>query len=99
VPQLPSVHIEDLAEAVCPGVDREVSEIRPGEKIHETLISQDEARHALLHENLCLYTILPPPPFPRRTWLEGESLAEGFAYSSDKNVDWLKGDALKEALE
>ena len=100
VPQLPSVNISELASEMAYGsnVAVKVTGIRSGEKLHECLLSQDEARHSLCTVDHC-YVILPPQPFPRREWPTGVPLAEGFSYTSDKNYQWLAGTELKESLE
>ena len=88
VPKIPSMRVMDLAEAIAPECMIDIIGIRPGEKLHEVLISQDESRHALELENM--YVILPAHPWWKVDyWKEGKSLQAGFSYSSDKNQDWL----------
>src|SRR5436309_2780758 len=89
IPKIPSMRVVDLAEAVAPGVPREVVGIRPGEKLHEVLLTDDESRHAIDAGDV--YVVLPEHPWwvdhPR--WLEGKALDDGFVYSSDRNDRWL----------
>jgi UDP-N-acetylglucosamine 4,6-dehydratase (inverting) len=89
VPKIPSMRVTDLAEAIAPGVPRDVIGIRPGEKLHEVLITGDESRHAIDAGEV--YVVLPEHPWwtdhPR--WLGGKPLDDGFTYSSDTNDQWL----------
>lgn len=98
IPKIPSMRVTDLAEAMAPGVPREVIGIRPGEKLHELLLTSDESRHAVDADDV--YVILPEHPWwtehPR--WIEGKPLADGFVYSSETNDWWLGPDDLKALL-
>lgn len=78
VPKIPSIRIVDLAEAVAPGLPVTVTGIRPGEKLHEVLLSEDEARHAT--EHLDYFRIHPGY----------DARHEGRPYRSDNNIDWLR---------
>lgn len=88
IPKIPSMKILDLAEAIAPGCQIKEVGIRPGEKLHETLLSEDEARHTLDLGDI----FLVQPAYP---WWQmdlagaGQSLPEGFHYSSDNNAQWL----------
>ncbi len=98
IPKIPSMRVTDLADAIAPDLPREVIGIRPGEKLHETLLTNDEARHAIDAD--AVFVVVPEHPWwdahPR--WLSGASLPDGFQYSSDHNGDWLDVDRLKELL-
>jgi UDP-N-acetylglucosamine 4,6-dehydratase len=98
VPQIPSMRVVDLAEAIAPGVPWDVIGIRPGEKLHETLITGDEARHTVSSDGH--FVVLPEHPWWTEDdrWSDGKPLAEGFAYASDTNDSWLGIDALRELL-
>lgn len=89
IPKIPSMEVVDLAEAVAPGVPRDVVGIRPGEKLHEVLLTDDEARHSIDADDV--YVVLPEHPWwtdePR--WLEGKPLPDGFVYASNTNDEWL----------
>ena len=89
IPKIPSMRVVDLAEAMAPGLPREVIGIRPGEKLHELLLTGDESRHAIDADEV--YVVLPEHPWwtdhPR--WLEGKPLDDAFVYSSDSNDWWL----------
>jgi UDP-N-acetylglucosamine 4,6-dehydratase len=94
VPRIPSMGIADLARAIAPECRIEVTGIRPGEKLHECLISPDEARHARRHGDM--YVIQPEFPWWGGTAdQDGEALPDGFAYTSDKNEEWLDVAALR----
>lgn len=92
VPKIPSVRIVDLACAVAPGCRHEIIGIRPGEKLHETMISEDDARLSLEYDDY--YAILPSHDFwnhkdYQAQHPEGRPCADGFSYSSHTNSVWL----------
>ena len=88
VPKSPSMRIMDLASAVAPGCEVRVTGIRLGEKLHEALVSEDEAHHTIEYDNL--YVIKPLHPWASEDeWAEGKPLPEGFRFSSDTNTRWL----------
>lgn len=89
VPKLPSTTITDLAKAIAPNAKVDVVGIRPGEKLHEVLISEDEARTAIELEDM--YVIQPAQgPFFVHSWDDkGKRLAEGFRYTSNENNHML----------
>jgi UDP-N-acetylglucosamine 4,6-dehydratase len=99
IPKIPSMRVVDLAEAMAPGVRRDVVGIRPGEKLHEVLLTQDESRHSVDADDV--YVVLPEHPWwedhPR--WMEGRRLDDGFVYSSDNNDWWLTTDELRDLLK
>ena len=66
VPKIPSMRMVDLAETIAPGCEIEVIGIRPGEKLHEVLVSEDEARNTVEVEGM--YVIRPSHP-----WWSGEN--------------------------
>src|SRR3970282_2900023 len=74
VPKLPSTRIMDLVEAVAPGCRVEFVGIRPGEKLHEVLISEDEARQARELDDMFVVEPLSPS-WGYRPWTEGRGLA------------------------
>jgi len=84
IPKLPTSDIETLAEAVAPGVARTVVGIRPGEKLHETLISVEEARRTSDMDDLLV--VWPEFSFHSATLQQirpGTPVPENFNYSSD----------------
>jgi len=88
VPKIPSMRVADLAEAVAPGREIELIGIRPGEKLHEALISEDEVRSTV--EVNGMYVIRPTHPWWQvQNWTEGKPLLDGFRYTSNTNPEWL----------
>jgi UDP-N-acetylglucosamine 4,6-dehydratase len=98
IPKIPSMRVTDLAEAMAPGLPVDIIGIRPGEKLHELLITSDESRHTIDAGEV--YVVLPEHPWwdehPR--WLDGKPLPDGFSYASDANDSWLGPDALRALL-
>jgi UDP-N-acetylglucosamine 4,6-dehydratase/5-epimerase len=94
VPKIPSMKISDLARVVAPGCDVRVTGIRPGEKLHELLISEDEARNAIELEDM--FVIEPLFPWwTNQRWNDGKRPVQGFRYGSDTNSHWLTDDELR----
>lgn len=88
VPKIPSMRLTDLADAVAPGCERDIIGMRPGEKLHEVLVSMDESRHGVEYDDM--YVILPGNPWTIDPVLNGgKPLAPGFTYTSDGNTRWL----------
>jgi UDP-N-acetylglucosamine 4,6-dehydratase/5-epimerase len=100
IPKIPSARIADLAEAMLPGADLELVGIRPGEKLHETLISADDARATV--ELGDRYVIEPLFEFWERKHYEQigcNPVAEGFCYASDTNKEWLDVPQIRALLQ
>jgi UDP-N-acetylglucosamine 4,6-dehydratase len=98
VPKIPSMRLVDLAEAVAPNCAVECIGIRPGEKLHEVLLSEDEARSTVELEDM--YIIQPSHPWWKRgNWVHGRPLPPGFRYTSDGNDRWLTNEDLLELIE
>ncbi len=101
VPKIPSVKVTDLAEAIAPGVPHETIGIRPGEKLHESMITEHDARYTLELDDR--YVVLP------QTFAEGHMdryrpygsnyVKEDFHYSSHTNKEWLDADGVRALLE
>ncbi len=96
VPKLPSMRVVDLADAIAPGCEKPVVGIRPGEKVHELLITRDEARRTL--DMGGSYLVKPEFPWWTDENLGGNGLEPGFEYSSGNNDWWLSVEELKEML-
>jgi len=95
VPRIPSMRVVDMAEALAPDAELKIIGIRPGEKLHEVLLTEDEARHSLETENG--FVILPEhATWPLRPVDDGRPLPAGFRYSSDQNDRWLDVNELRE---
>jgi UDP-N-acetylglucosamine 4,6-dehydratase len=93
VPRIPSMRMPDLAQAIAPGCEVEVTGIRPGEKLHEALVGLDEARNLL--ELPDRYIILPQHMSWRYSLPEQARKVEGdFSYTSDNNQQWLDQEGL-----
>jgi UDP-N-acetylglucosamine 4,6-dehydratase len=101
VPKIPSMRITDLARAVAPECRLEVTGIRPGEKLHEVMIPEDDARQAIEFDDH--YVIQPAFPWwdaeAFRGRLGGRPCPDGFRYASDTNTDWLGVDDLRRMIE
>ena len=88
VPRIPSMKVTDLAEAVAPGTELVEVGIRPGEKLHEEMISSEDSRRTLRRADR--YIVLPTfAIWGGFTEPAGEQVEDGFAYTSDKNDLWL----------
>jgi UDP-N-acetylglucosamine 4,6-dehydratase/5-epimerase len=103
VPKIPSTRICDLAKAIAPQSDLEVVGIRPGEKLHEVLIHEDEARSAIELEDM--FVVLPSAleigfaSQCRLAWAgKGRPLPDGFRYTSDMNPRWLSVEEIRELV-
>jgi UDP-N-acetylglucosamine 4,6-dehydratase len=97
VPKIPSMRLVDLAETVAPGCRVEYIGIRPGEKLHEVLVSEDESRQTLETDDM--YVIQPSHPWWKSgNWVNAKPLPEGFRYSSDSNERWLTRRELEELV-
>ena len=96
VPKIPSMRLPDLVEAIAPGAATFETGVRPGEKLHEEMIAEEDSRRTLEYADR--YVILPAVA----GWgfvepAGGAPVAEGFAYRSDTNDQWLNVDQLRAA--
>lgn len=98
VPKIPSTKIVDLARVIAPESEIENIGIRPGEKLHEVLIHEDEARSAVELDDM--YVVQPSAElWFGHDWKEkGRSLPEGFRYASNTNNDWLTLEQINEII-
>ncbi|KKT93394.1 MAG: Polysaccharide biosynthesis protein [Parcubacteria group bacterium GW2011_GWF2_45_11] len=98
IPKIPSIKIVDLAEAICPGAKRKITGIRPGEKLHEALVSRDEGLYT--YEFSDKFISCPEIVATRRTRSGGVPLDSEFpGYASDTNTHWLTVEDLKKLVE
>ena len=93
VPKIPSMRVVDLAKAMAPDATLRVVGIRPGEKLHEEMISVSDARSTLDVGDR--YVIQPELDFWPKTKLDGTPMPDGFSYASDTNDQWLTVDELR----
>ncbi len=98
VPKIPSMNVTDLARAIAPKAKIDIIGIRPGEKLHEVMISEDESRHTVELEKM--FVIQPAEAF----WFgyswqnRGKLLSDGFRYSSDNNTEWFDLEGIKKYI-
>lgn len=99
VPKIPSMNIVDLAKAIAPDCEHEIIGIRPGEKIHEVLITESDSRHTLESDDF----FIVEPEF--KWWSNekhidngGKPVPEGFVYASNSNDKWLSVDEIREIV-
>jgi FlaA1/EpsC-like NDP-sugar epimerase len=100
VKKIPSMTITDIAKAVVPGAEFDIIGIRPGEKLHEQMISEEDSYST--YEYTGHYKILPAI----NSWSndqerikDGKQVPEGFVYTSDNNLDWLSVSGLQAWIE
>jgi UDP-N-acetylglucosamine 4,6-dehydratase len=94
VPKIPSMNIMDLVQAIAPNCEVSITGIRPGEKLHETLVGEDESWHTV--ELNDMYIIKPLHDWwDSDNWSNGKKLPEGFRYSSNTNDMKLTVDELR----
>ena len=89
VPKIPSMKIIDLAQAIAPGTEMEIIGIRPGEKLHEVLIHEDEARSAVELEDMFVVQPANELWFGHEWQKLGVPLPDGYRYASNTNPKWL----------
>jgi len=101
VPKISSYRITDLADAIAPDCRRVLIGIRPGEKLHEEMITETDGMNSIEFENY--FVILPTASL----WdvndftqtFRGKLCAEGFRYSSGNNTEWLTVEQLRELIK
>lgn len=98
IPKIPSMSIPELARAVAPESEVEYVGIRPSEKLHEILVSEEEARHTV--ELNDMFVVQPTHPWWSNSNFEnGVSLPEGYRYASDNNSLWLTVQELRDLVK
>ena len=99
VPKIKSMSIIDLAKAMAPGIPHRIVGIRPGEKLHEVMITEDDARFTV--EMADRYIVQPALAWWSYKGYDdkGKPVTEDFRYASDNNPNWLDADALKVMLD
>jgi UDP-N-acetylglucosamine 4,6-dehydratase len=95
VPKIPSMRIVDLARAMAPDLPQDIVGIRPGEKLHEVMITEDDARLTLeLEDRFVICPTLPGWTSEHLDKFGAKAVPESFRYSSDINSEWLEGAAI-----
>jgi UDP-N-acetylglucosamine 4,6-dehydratase len=98
VPKIPSMNIMDLAAAIAPECRTEVVGIRPGEKLHEVMVPEDDARSSC--DMADRYVIMPPFDwFSEHPYANAPRCPDGFRYGSDNNDRWLTRGELSDMLK
>lgn len=98
IPKIPSMRVADLAAAIAPNCEIKITGIRPGEKLHEVLLNEDEARQAVELDQM--FVVKPLFPWwPANGWDEGRLLPDGFRYTSENNTVWLTLEELRTMAE
>jgi UDP-N-acetylglucosamine 4,6-dehydratase len=97
VPKIPSFKVTDVARVVCPGVPTQVIGIRPGEKLHEVMITEDDSMNTV--EGNDYYAILSPELKASGFYDSiANKVPEGFRFSSDNNQSWFTDESFREIL-
>jgi UDP-N-acetylglucosamine 4,6-dehydratase len=97
VPRIPSMKIIDLANAIAPGVELEEIGMRPGEKLHEEMISADDSRRTIIAKDR--FVVTPVVAEWGYELPKGERLPEGQAYRSDTNDLWMSMQDIKKFID
>ncbi len=99
ISKIPSFKITDLAEAMLPGCKIRETGIRPGEKLHEIMVTTEDSMTTYEHDKHFIV-------YPKMTWndrqqpnLSGQKVSEGFSYTSANNTDWLSVEDIRELLK
>lgn len=99
ISKIPSFKITDLAEAMLPGCEIEEIGIRPGEKLHEIMVTPEDSGTTFEYDRHFIV-------YPQLTWnnkqqpdLSGRRVAEGFSYSSGNNTEWLSVEDIRRRLK
>jgi UDP-N-acetylglucosamine 4,6-dehydratase/5-epimerase len=95
IPKIPSMKVLDLAKAIAPRADIDIIGIRPGEKLHEVLIAEDEARHTVELDRMFVVQPAEAIWFGYSWQTKGKMLEDGFRYSSDNNMEWLDVEGIR----
>ncbi|MEW6220659.1 MAG: UDP-N-acetylglucosamine 4,6-dehydratase (inverting) [Thermodesulfobacteriota bacterium] len=99
VPRIPSMKITDLATAIAPQCEQRIVGIRPGEKLHESMISEDDARNTVEFREC--YVIQADARKREQLMIDGQGrpCPEGFEYTSANNAQWMGVGELRDLIE
>ncbi len=99
ISKIPSFKVTDLAEAMLPGAKLKEIGIRPGEKLHEIMVTTEDSATTYEYDKHFIV-------YPQMTWnnrqqpdLSGKKVTDGFSYSSDNNTEWLSVEDIRERLK
>ncbi len=98
VPKIPSMSVKDLGAAIAPECEIVYSGIRPGEKLHEVLVSEDEARSSVELDDMFVVQPTGTLWFGKEWEKIGKKLPDGFRYASNTNTEWLDLDGVKKMI-
>ena len=97
VPKIPSMRITDLAKAIAPECEIDIIGIRPGEKLHEVLLMEEEGKNTVIYDGM--FVIMPNYSWwQRQNYMNGDPLPDGFSYASNLNDEWLSIDDLSKLI-
>ena len=99
ISKIPSFKVTDLAEAMLPGCKMKEIGIRPGEKLHEIMVTTEDSMTTYEYDK---HFIIYPQMFwqdRQQPDLSGTKVADGFSYSSDNNTEWLSVEDIRELLK
>ncbi|MFC1954521.1 UDP-N-acetylglucosamine 4,6-dehydratase (inverting) [Chloroflexota bacterium] len=98
IPKAPSMNIMELADEIAPESKKKIVGIRPGEKLHETLLTDEETLHTWEFDDY--FVIVPEFPYwGEKDYKGGQPLPAGFRYTSDGNKQWMSKGKIKEIIE
>lgn len=98
VPKIPSFKVTDVARVVCPGIPTHVIGIRPGEKLHEIMITEDDSNYTYEFDDY--FAIISPSLHAAGVYADlGKKVPEGFNFSSDNNKVWHTEDTFLKLLK
>ena len=98
VPKIPSFKVIDVARVVCPGIPIHVIGIRPGEKLHEIMITEDDSNYTYEFDDH--FAILSPSLLASEVYKDlGKKVSEGFNFSSDNNQVWHTDESFLKLLK
>ncbi|MDR2642520.1 MAG: polysaccharide biosynthesis protein, partial [Planctomycetaceae bacterium] len=95
VKKIPSMKMTDLAKAIAPNLPLKEIGIRPGEKIHEMMISVEDARNTIERDN---HYVIYPDVYPSERKLSGKPVQNDFEYHSGNNSEWLNIEQMRDLI-
>ncbi len=100
IPKVPSMKLTDLFDAIVPGIERQIVGLRPGEKIHEVLLTEEESRHAF---DLGKYFVVLPQFIEKQEFAKytgmGKEIAHEYRFVSDTNEQWITAEEFCSIIE